>query len=426
VSGAVTDLLGLTQTELLINGVSQGLAQNPYAPSFEIDSTTMDDCNCDFTVRATNINGTTTVNTFNVQIDNRRFVYMTRDSGRWVYDVSSGSVATNGTNPGLIEALHPNGRFAYTFDNATISTARYEIDSTTGAFVNPLSVNFTRNRSNVFSPDGNYLFVLRDFCWEYVNVSCTPGPSTGPGWIKSYRVDLDGSLTFQNEINVPYGSTMAGFHPTKNIFYVPHWYGDRVGIYQWDNFGNISPVAGAPVISGNSPRYVAIDNTGRFAYVVYGLEDVIRLYTITPEGWLSFQQAFATGDIPRTIAIHNNNNFLYVTNFNTNNINIFSINQSDGTLTLQRSVGIDGNIANPNGSCPQNGTAPGTCRARGMYLDEASEYAIMWGSNYGALIAPVNAIDGSLGTQRVIFTSTGTAGHGVEPPLLTRGSANAP
>jgi len=108
---------------------------------------------------------------------------------------------------------------------------------------------------------------------------------------------------------------MMANNPVLDVVYVPQWFSDNIGMYKIQPDGSLIDLPGAPVITGNSPRYIAVDAKGTYAYIAFGLENVIKKYRFSPEGSLIYETSYAVGSTPRTIQIHNNGKFLYVANY---------------------------------------------------------------------------------------------------------------
>ena len=71
----------------------------------------------------------------------------------------------------------------------------------------------------------------------------------------------------------------------------------------------------------------------------------IALFKIQENGELSYVNEFAlNGSWPRHFSISADNKFLITANQNSNNLSLFSINQSNGYLTFIRNI----NVPHPN------------------------------------------------------------------------------
>ncbi len=98
--------------------------------------------------------------------------------------------------------------------------------------------------------------------------------------------------------------------------------------------GALTQVKGSPFAAGTSPSGVAIDPTGKFAYVPNSGDNDVSAYTINASSGALTQlkgSPFAAGYQPRKVAI--NGTFVYVTNFDSNNVSAYAINAKSGALT---------------------------------------------------------------------------------------------
>jgi DNA-binding beta-propeller fold protein YncE len=126
--------------------------------------------------------------------------------------------------------------------------------------------------------------------------------------------------------------------PSGRFAYVPNTYGNNtVSQYTIDSAtGALSPSTPSEAATGNQPTSVAVDPSGKFAYVVNRADDTISMYTIDPTtGTLSPNTPFtiATGAEPFRVVIAPSGKFAYVVNENGPTVSIYALN-SDGTLTV--------------------------------------------------------------------------------------------
>jgi YVTN family beta-propeller protein len=97
---------------------------------------------------------------------------------------------------------------------------------------------------------------------------------------------------------------------------------------------------GAGEAQGTSPRHIAIDPSGRFAYVANGSSNNITFYTVDQStGALTLPQvipiAFTPPDasLPVSIAVHPSGTFAYVTNSGSNSVSVFALDPMTGAPT---------------------------------------------------------------------------------------------
>jgi 6-phosphogluconolactonase len=96
--------------------------------------------------------------------------------------------------------------------------------------------------------------------------------------------------------------------------------------------GSLSAISGSPFRAGGQPSAMAIDSTGKYAYVTNAGDDNITAYSIS-SGALTRLGTYTTGSQPVAIGIDPSlNNFVYTANFLGNNVSGFQLNLSTGAL----------------------------------------------------------------------------------------------
>ena len=136
-------------------------------------------------------------------------------------------------------------------------------------------------------------------------------------------------------VNEPRGTSPVEF------VYVANHNSDDLSAYVVDaGTGTLSPIDGSPFATGYGPLGVAIDPSGKFAYVanngtVSGKPGSVSAFTINPRsGALTPVQGspFAAGSNPLAVAVSPTEKYLYVVNFASGNLSIFTINARTGSL----------------------------------------------------------------------------------------------
>jgi 6-phosphogluconolactonase len=93
------------------------------------------------------------------------------------------------------------------------------------------------------------------------------------------------------------------------------------------------------IAAGADPVFVAVDPSGKFAYVTNSGSNDVSMYTINATtGALTSIGTIAAESAPTSIAIHPAGQFAYVTNSGSNDVSMYSIG-STGTLTLIGTIG---------------------------------------------------------------------------------------
>jgi 6-phosphogluconolactonase len=100
--------------------------------------------------------------------------------------------------------------------------------------------------------------------------------------------------------------------------------------------GTLTPAPGSPFAVGLFPTPVAVDPTGKFAYVANEGSSNVSAYTIaSTTGALNpvSGSPFATGSNPTSVAVDPTGKFAYVVNFGSNTISGYGIDSTTGALT---------------------------------------------------------------------------------------------
>ncbi|HBG06235.1 MAG TPA: hypothetical protein DDY22_11895 [Geobacter sp.] len=91
---------------------------------------------------------------------------------------------------------------------------------------------------------------------------------------------------------------------------------------------------GTALPTGKYPFQVAVDPSGRFAYLPISSTNRVTVYTVNQlTGALTEGSAVPAGLDPRSAAVDPSGRFVYVANYASNNVSVFNINQSTGALT---------------------------------------------------------------------------------------------
>jgi DNA-binding beta-propeller fold protein YncE len=149
---------------------------------------------------------------------------------------------------------------------------------------------------------------------------------------------------------VPAGGSPFGVavDPSGKFAYVPDAYsfGNYVSQYTINSItGVLTPNTPSVVTAGDSPVAVAVDPTSKFAYVVNRMDNTVSMYTINPTtGNLTLNTTtsnptgtIATGVEPFRIDFDPSGKFVYVTN-EQSAASIYTVN-SDGTLNAIGTTG---------------------------------------------------------------------------------------
>jgi len=267
-------------------------------------------------------------------------------SGKFVYVVNSGrgtedpnappgtvsAYAINASNGALSEVagspftagdpnclkIDPSGRFAYVTNNVSRNISAYAINAATGALSqiagSPFSVGNSNTATMAMHPTGKFLYLAnygnpRGTVTSYA-INPTTGTLTGTGSVAGamyplgITVDPSGTfvyLTDRGELSTIFGGVLAY----------------RINA----TTGALTAVSGSPLVEGRGPQSVAVDPSGRFAYVAHpgGSNGVVSAFTInaTTGAWSEVAGSpYGTEMSPRFVTIDDSGKFVYVINAN--------------------------------------------------------------------------------------------------------------
>jgi 6-phosphogluconolactonase len=164
--------------------------------------------------------------------------------------------------------------------------------------------------------------------------------ASGPAGIEAYSIspfgDLDPPIT-----GSPFAGAAGNFmtiDPAGKFLFAANSGASTISVYSIDpNNGALTPVAGSPFATGKSPRSIAIAPSGKFAYIanIGGPSDngSISEYSIDATTGVLTQLAgspIMKGDFPASIAVDRTGKFAYV---GSDVIRVFGIDATTGALT---------------------------------------------------------------------------------------------
>jgi probable HAF family extracellular repeat protein len=98
--------------------------------------------------------------------------------------------------------------------------------------------------------------------------------------------------------------------------------------------GRLTPIQGSPFTAGGSPSAIAIDPSGKFAYVSnFGASKVSAFKIDQSTGGLLSIASYPAGTNPDAVTVDPLGKFVYVANQSSNDVSGYAINQATGALT---------------------------------------------------------------------------------------------
>jgi YVTN family beta-propeller protein len=221
-------------------------------------------------------------------------------------------------------AIEATGKFAYVANYNYNTVTPYSINSGNGSITGNTAVasgsGISAPMSVTVDPTGKFVYVANSITND----------------ISAYTINTTtGALTSAGLFGTGTGPYFVTVDPTGKFAYTANY---MSGSYLNGNISafTINTTTGAltslGTVSGcTSPVSIAIDPSGKFAYVAGG---GISAYTInTTTGALTFIANYGAGSTPQSVAIDRTGKFVYVANWGSNNISAYAINATTGALT---------------------------------------------------------------------------------------------
>jgi 6-phosphogluconolactonase (cycloisomerase 2 family) len=292
-----------------------------------------------------------------------------------------GSAVSSGTNPQAL-AIDPLGHFLYVASSGDIST--FSIKSGSGALTLLGNVTIASGLSPVtiaVDPSDEFVYVgsfnetgestiswfeIQNGFLFQTGTMPTAGPASlvlshgntpvthtprfayvanfSDNTVSMYQIDpgngaLTPVVTGAGTGTVPTGISPCGVavDPTGRFAYVASFSDNSISMYSIDPSNGALTLVGALVVPGTNPCGVAVDPTGRFAYSANS-NNTVSFFTINTNGALTLRSQMKSGLGPNSVTIDPSGHFLYTANFQSSNVSMYSIDPGTGALT---SLGAD-------------------------------------------------------------------------------------
>lgn len=275
--------------------------------------------------------------------------YDSNDVSTYTINPSTGVLTASGRT--ALEAapfsitIDPSGRFAYLANPLGNDVLMYTIDPNTGALTSmgstvretgPLQTPWDGPNSVTVDPLGRFAYVaIRG-----------DGGDMSSGSVSVYTVNPQtGVLTFAGRADGSCGAAVSPCGPHSLAIDRSGKFAIAVGAFGGASLYTINAVTGTltsvdTVDAGKRPGKVALDPTGKFAYVAnFGSTDVLTYTIDVGRGTLTPTGSVPAGSNPIAIAIAPSGESAYVTNYGSNDVSIYSIDAVTGALTLIASIG---------------------------------------------------------------------------------------
>jgi YVTN family beta-propeller protein len=277
-------------------------------------------------------------------------------------------------------AVDPSGRFAYVATLEFDAVSMYTINATTGALTS-IGTTVTAGgsaQSVAVDPSGRFAYVAsadNDFGFSSLvsmfTINATTGVLTSIGAIDagitpaSVAVDPSGRFAYAASNAFSVGETGNVFMYTINA-----------------TTGALTSIG--TIAAGTSPSSVAVDPSGKFAYVANADSNTVSMYTINATtGALTSIGTIGAGLRPRSVAVDPSGKFAYVANGGSNDVSMYAINATTGALTSIGTIAA--------------GTSPSS-----VAVDPSGKFAYV--ANYFSNSISMYTIDATTGALTLIGT----------------------
>lgn len=232
---------------------------------------------------------------------------------------------------------------ATSFPTTVANGASYAITASTDLTAPPQVCTLSRAGGVVAGADVNIDVECRSGVHSAYVANLTNAVTADAGDVSQYTVAADGSLAVMTPATVPAGTGPSGVtvDPQGRFAYVANHIESSISQYRIAADGSLSPTgAPAAVPDGGQPLGVTIDPSGRYAYVALGSSNSVAQYTVSADDGKLSPMTPATVDtgsnafgISSSIAVDRSGRYAYVASAGDNVVSQFNIG-SDGHLSL--------------------------------------------------------------------------------------------
>jgi 6-phosphogluconolactonase (cycloisomerase 2 family) len=246
--------------------------------------------------------------------------------------VAGSPFSTTGGGFPARSVFHTSGKFLYTglMLNATSDISGFAVDSTTGALTPLAGSPFP---GQAFTGGGAVESLAVHLAGTFLYAS---GFFTG---ITGYAVD-NASGELAQLAGSPFSPAGTFFHstlvvhPSGKFLYMADFDVDGVRVFPIAADGSLgAEITGSPLVSGTGARDIALDPSGKFAYVVNDGDTNVAAFSVNAtSGELTLIGNVDTGISPFALTVDSSGKFLYVTNQTDGNVSAYAINSATGAL----------------------------------------------------------------------------------------------
>ena len=266
----------------------------------------------------------TRVSAWNVEVDSRgRFLYVgdIEDNTLSSYAIGQDGSLTpmfGGRIAGVERPfqlrMHPSDKYLFVSSETTPQIYVFSVDST-GALARIAVVPLPYTPTEMaMHPDGGRLYVVNQ---ELLSI---------------FAVSETGQLTRELDRDID-GATGIALHPNGRFFYEVSFTSRPINIYDRDLPAGVAPQTAQP--ESGAPFKIAIDPSGRFAYVLNSIPSISAFFVDSTNGALSSmpQAPYVVEGLPSALAFDAAGKMLYVTTTGPDSVIAFQVDGASGALT---------------------------------------------------------------------------------------------
>jgi 6-phosphogluconolactonase (cycloisomerase 2 family) len=252
--------------------------------------------------------------------------------------------------------VDPSGKFAYVASSGDVwdidfgSVLTYTINPTTGALTSTTGgiigtgISGTPELFNsvAVDPSGKFAYAADGGAFP-------AGSFGGDSSVSMYTINsTTGALTPIGMIDSGSSPDSVAVDPTGKFAYVANFGSNNVSMYTIDATSGALASIGT-IAAGPGPVSVAVDPAGKFAYVAnwtYDAEGSVSMYTIdATTGALTFIGSIAAGTSAFSVAVDPAGKFAYVANWTGNDtegsVSMYTIDATTGVLTPSGTIATE-------------------------------------------------------------------------------------
>jgi 6-phosphogluconolactonase len=265
-------------------------------------------------------------------------VYKVDSEAGILYQITDSPYSSGGRNP-VADVASPNGKNLYVINHDDNTIVEFAI-GTDGKLYPQQTCNLPGSYPTQLTVNsaGTYLYVVETY---QPNFSLS---IPGPGALVVFPINANGQLGATSSLcqPVPNGNSSffaLGNNPVSvnvlangNFLYAVNENDATVAAFKVGSDGVLSSIGLFNV--GTNPNAVASDPAGKFLYVTDGATNQMYGLLVQANGSLVLMaKPFQTDNLPIAVAVDPRGLYVYVANFNANDVNAYTIDQSTGNAT---------------------------------------------------------------------------------------------